>query len=85
MSNQGSPARFARRAGLFTPIAVFVLAMALPALAQASHFRYGQIAWDRVSGNAVEFTVTTAWRTSPFVQLNFGDSSSVSGSMRTAR
>ena len=28
-----------------------------------THFRFGQISWRRVSGNQVEFTVLTAWRT----------------------
>lgn len=39
-----------------------------------SYFRFGHISWTRTPGtNTVEFTVTTAWRVSPFVRLNWGD------------
>ncbi len=55
------------------PVLALLCAIAVPATAQASHFRYGQIAWEETSGTTVEFTVTTAWRVSPFVRLYFGD------------
>jgi len=40
-----------------------------------SHFRFGHITWQRTTGNEVEFTVTTAWVSSPFTRLFFGDGS----------
>ena len=53
------------------------LLLLLPSLAEASHFRSGQITWKRVSGNRVRITADTAWRAdfvdSTIVRLGNGD------------
>jgi hypothetical protein len=74
-----------------TPIALLGALMALavfamPATASASHFRYGQMSWQQTSGNTVDITVTTAWRSSFLdgVFLQFGDSGSASLSVGEA-
>ncbi|MBI3111673.1 MAG: HYR domain-containing protein [Ignavibacteriales bacterium] len=56
-------------------VSVMFVGMILCAeVAEASHFRYGHITWSRAAGTRnVTFTVTTAWRVSPFTRLNFGD------------
>jgi hypothetical protein len=69
-----SPRPTLLRQGWLAALAVCA-AMLLPGMASASHFRYGQIAWEQDTGNTVDFTVTTAWRVSPFVRLQYGDGS----------
>lgn len=75
----GPAARRARPIALIG--ALLALAMlAVPATASASHFRYGQVSWEQVSGNTVEVQVTTAWRSSFLdgVFVQFGDGGSAS-------
>ena len=57
----------------------------IPALAHASHFRYGHLTWQRVGGAGsltVKFTLTTAWRADvPECDgISFGDGGSGAGS-----
>ena len=50
-----------------------------PAWAEASHFRYGDVTWQRLgTGTTVRFTITTAWRqgTAECVFVAFGDGTS---------
>ncbi|MCO4773224.1 MAG: hypothetical protein KDA24_24535 [Deltaproteobacteria bacterium] len=77
MNSRCTPAP--RRAGLIlTGLALLMLA--IPATASASHFRYGQIAWERSNPTTrtVTVEVTTAWR-SDFIDnvvLRWGDGAS---------
>lgn len=54
----------------------------MPALAEATHFRFGHITWQRTGTLSVQFTVTTAWRagTATCLPLAFGDGLSGTGS-----
>ncbi|MCB0698553.1 MAG: T9SS type A sorting domain-containing protein [Chitinophagales bacterium] len=53
---------------------VVSLLMLQPEEAQASHFRYGNITWERVAGQPLQirFRVTQAWRRSAFSNPNVG-------------
>jgi len=62
---------------------VFILMLFSATMAQASHFRYGNVSWRWVSGNTVEFKVSQSWRYTAFYaevgqtvnpgDFNFGD------------
>lgn len=58
---------------------VFALLISLlvlqPDEVQASHFRYGNITWERVAGqpNQVRFRITQAWRRSAYGSANVGN------------
>jgi len=41
-----------------------LLALALAALSEASHFRYGTIQWETAGGNSVNFRLSSAWKRS---------------------
>lgn len=60
------------------------LLMLQPDEAQASHFRYGNITWERVAGQPyqVKFRVTQAWRRSAFGNPNVG-ATITTGSLNT--
>lgn len=47
----------------------------VPALAEASHFRFGHVTWKRTGPLSVQFTITTAWRSGAVdcLSLNYGD------------
>lgn len=48
-------------------LGVFVLvSMMTPSETEGSHYRYGDISWEDVGGNTVEFTVKQGWRTTFF-------------------
>lgn len=51
------------------------LLMLQPEEAQASHFRYGNITWERVAGQPLQirFRITQAWRRSAFSGANVGN------------
>jgi len=63
---------------------LFSLLMLQPEEAEASHFRYGNITWERVSGQPyqIRFRVTQAWRRSAFSNPNTGATVNT-GSMNT--
>ena len=44
-----------------------------PQLANATHFRYGHLTWQKVSGNTVRFTLIDAFRRSGYGAPNIGD------------
>ncbi|GAA3981530.1 hypothetical protein GCM10022407_28490 [Hymenobacter antarcticus] len=64
-----------------------VLGLGLTAPAQASHFRYGDIAWrvvqSDVTGRTIEFKVNAGWRlgASNAIGLNFGDGTSANANV----
>lgn len=57
------------------------LLMLQPEEAQATHFRYGNITWERVAGNPyqIRFRITQAWRRSYFGNPNVGATVSTGG------
>lgn len=63
---------------------IFGLLLAKPEVANASHFRYGNITWERVTGqpNQIRFRVTQAWRRSFFGSPGVGSTVST-GSLVT--
>ncbi|MEJ8757626.1 putative Ig domain-containing protein [Pontibacter sp. H259] len=62
---------------------VTILLLFSATIAQASHFRYGNVSWRWVSGNTVEFKISQSWRYTAFYaeqgqtvnpgDFNFGD------------
>lgn len=53
-------------------IAAGILSFGFGGEVMASHFRGGYITWERLSGNAVKFTVQTAWRAGATDSVIFG-------------
>ncbi|MBB6609490.1 T9SS type A sorting domain-containing protein [Pontibacter sp. Tf4] len=67
---------------------VTIVLLLVATIAQASHFRYGNVSWRWVSGNTVEFKVSQSWRYTAFYaevgqtvnpgDFNFGDGTAAS-------
>ena len=76
------PALVAARSAWRMFLLLCVLGLGLAAPAQASHFRYGDIAWrvvqSDVTGRTIEFKVNAGWRlgAANAIGLNFGDGTS---------
>ncbi len=68
---------FEKGSKLFAALVFLGMSFALTTSAEATHFRAGRVTWMKVADKTVEFTVTTAWRVNPHVQLFFGDGGSV--------
>ena len=63
---------------LQSTLVVGFLLTALLSSANASHFRHGQLSWKRITGQTVEFTFDTTWRSTFLdnMSINPGDGSS---------
>ena len=57
----------------FIAAVMFAIFILLPQGAQATHFRYGHLTWQKVSGNTVRFTLVDAFRRSGYGAPNVGD------------
>lgn len=92
---QNSTKQLLQRMGKIILTTAVMLIAALPA--SASHYRYGSITWQKVTGftNRVEFTITQSWRGNAFGSLpsvgqtvntfetfNFGDGTSTTISIK---
>ena len=52
---------------------LFAIFTLLPQDVQATHFRYGHLTWQKVSGNTVRFTLVDAFKRSWYGPVNIGD------------